>query len=140
MSEENSNRASILVVDDDEELRKALTKVLQLEGYMVTAQPDAVHAIDFIRRQNPRFDLVISDVSMPSMKGTMFLTALKSAYPKLPVILITAFGDWDVYSVALREGAFDFLNKPLDRGDLLDCVKRALDVSRATLANGSNPS
>jgi DNA-binding NtrC family response regulator len=112
-------------VDDDVELRKALTKVLQLEGYTVVAQPDAVNALQCLEA-GERFDLVITDLSMPGMRGTSLLTAVKTAFPGVPVILITAFGDWDVYAEALREGVFEFLNKPLDREELLACIRRAL--------------
>jgi DNA-binding NtrC family response regulator len=123
-----SNRkiASILLVDDDVELLKALTKVLEKEGYEVGAYPDARLAIQFINETKKRFDLVITDVSMPGMKGTTFLTAVKTAFPSVPVIIITAFGDWGQYMEALREGAYEYMNKPLDKVELLAAVTRAL--------------
>jgi DNA-binding NtrC family response regulator len=114
------------VVDDDTELLKALTKVLQQEGYAVTPHPNAASALQCISSREKKFDLVITDVSMPGMKGTAFLTAVKTAYPDVPVVIITAFGDWDVYAQSLREGAFEFLNKPLDKAEILACVQRAL--------------
>lgn len=118
--------ASILLVDDDVEVLKALTKVLEKEGYEVGAYPDARLAIQFINETKKRFDLVITDVSMPGMKGTAFLAAVKTAFPSVPVILITAFGDWGEYMLALREGAYEYLSKPLDKAELLDAVSRAL--------------
>jgi DNA-binding NtrC family response regulator len=118
--------ASILLVDDDVEVLKALTKVLEKEGYEVGAYPDARLAIQFINETKKRFNLVITDVSMPGMKGTAFLAAVKTAFPSVPVILITAFGDWGEYMVALREGAYEYLSKPLDKAELLDAVSRAL--------------
>ena len=135
MNGEGVTTASILVVDDDVELRKALTKVLQLEGYDAVGQPDAASALNYLGSNQKKFDLVITDVSMPGMKGTALLTALKAAFPDLPVIIITAFGDWDMYAVALREGAYEFLNKPLDRAELLDCVRRALSNSSTGCSN-----
>ena len=118
--------SSILLVDDDVELLKALTKVLEKDGYAVFAHSSADDAIRFVNESKQRFDLVITDVSMPGMKGTTFLSAVKTAFPKVPVIIITAFGDWGQYMDTLRNGAFDYLNKPLDKDQLLDAVRRAL--------------
>ena len=128
MNSEQVATRSILVVDDDTELLKALSKVLKSDGYAVTAKPDALSAIQCIEAEDKQFDLVITDVSMPGMRGTALLTALKTAYPKIPVIVITAFGDWDVYAHSLREGAFEFLSKPIDKSELLACVRRALSA------------
>ena len=113
-------------MDDDPEVLKALTKVLEKEGYEVAAYTDARLAIRFINETKKRFDLVITDVSMPGMKGTTFLAAVKAAFPFVPVIIITAFGDWGEYMEALREGAYEYLSKPLDKAELLAAVRRAL--------------
>ena len=123
---DNGKTASILLVDDDAEVLKALTKVLEKDGYEVAPHTDARSAIQFINETKKRFDLVITDVSMPGMKGTTFLAAVKTAFPRLPVIIITAFGDWGQYMEALREGAYEYLSKPLDKVDLLNAVHRAL--------------
>ena len=122
----NRKDASILLVDDDVEVLKALTKVLEKEGYEVGAYPDARLAIQFINETKKRFDLVITDISMPGMTGTTFLAAVKIAFPYVPVIIITAFGDWGQYMEALREGAYEYLSKPLDKAELLAAVTRAL--------------
>ena len=119
-------------MDDDPELLKALTKVLEKEHYEVAAHADARSAIRFINETKKNFDLVITDVSMPGMTGTTFLAAVKTAFPRLPVIVITAFGDWGQYMEALREGAYEYLSKPLDKSHLLDAVHRAL-------GNGAHP-
>jgi DNA-binding NtrC family response regulator len=123
---ENGKVASILLVDDDAEVLKAFAKVLEKEGYEVVPQPDAGSAMRYVNETKRCFDLVITDVSMPGMKGTSFLTAIKTAFPKTPVIIITAFGDWGQYMDALRGGAYEFLNKPLDKNELLATVRRAL--------------
>ncbi|MBM3858240.1 MAG: response regulator [Verrucomicrobia bacterium] len=121
-----NNPQSILVVDDDAEMLKALTFALEKEGYAVTGQPSADSALSSLRGDTPRFDLVITDIAMPGMTGLPFLTALKKAFPAMPVILITAYGDWEQYRNALGEGAFEFLCKPIDKTQLLACVRRAL--------------
>lgn len=129
---QDSQGQSILLVDDDVEFLKALTKVLEKEGYQVVAQPTATSAMDYMSTSKEQFDLVITDVSMPGIRGTAFLAALKTAFPKTPVIIVTAFGDWGQYMETLREGAFEYLNKPVEKGQLLDAIKRAL-------RNGKHP-
>ena len=117
---------SILLVDDDVELLKALTKILEKEGYLVFAKNSADAAIRFVNETKQHFDLVVTDVSMPGMRGTVFLSAVKTAFPNVPVIIITAFGDWGQYMDTLRNGAFEYLNKPLDKEQLLGAIRRAL--------------
>ncbi len=117
---------AILLVDDDVELLKALTKVLEKEGYAVVAQPEALSAMRHVNETKAQFDLVITDVSMPGLSGTAFLAAIKKALPAVPVIIITAFGDWGSYMDALRNGAFAYLNKPLERTELINTIRRAL--------------
>lgn len=121
----NAN-ASILLVDDDVELLEALTKVLKKEGYEVVAQPSAINAMAYLKTAGRQFDLVITDVVMPGMTGTGFLTALKASFPAMPVILITAYGDWGNFAQAIGAGAFEYLSKPLDKAELLATVRRAL--------------
>ena len=122
----NPSPARILLVDDDCEMLNALTFALQQAGYEVAASADALSAIHCIQSRTKPFNLVVTDVSMPGMKGIQLLTILKTAFPATPVILITAFGDWGQYAVALREGAFEYLTKPIDKAELLASVRRAL--------------
>jgi DNA-binding NtrC family response regulator len=122
----NGNQEAILLVDDDVEVLKALRKVLEKDGFEVLPYPDAPSAMRFINDTKKRFDLVITDVSMPGMTGTAFLSAVKAAFPKVPVIIITAFGDWGQYMETISNGACEFLNKPLDKTELLSAVHRAL--------------
>ena len=114
------------MVDDDVEVLKALKKVLEKDGFEVLPHADAPSAMQFINESRKHFDLVITDVSMPGMSGTAFLNAVKTAFPKIPVIIITAFGDWGQYMETIRNGACEYLNKPLDKSELLSAVHRAL--------------
>ena len=127
----SSHAASILLVDDDAELLKALMKVLEKEGYTVLPMPDANSAVRHVNTTKQRFDLVITDVSMPGLSGTSLLAAFKTAFPKTPVIIITAFADWGQYMNALREGAFEYLYKPVEKDQLLAAVQRALATNSA---------
>ena len=120
---------SVLVVDDDPGMLRAMTKVLANEGMQVTAISDPTAVAKKLAESEERFDLVITDLRMPMFSGRGVL-ALASALPELPVIIITAFGGPDVQAQALRLGAFAFLEKPVAAAELVDVVKRALTDSR----------
>ena len=116
---------SVLVVDDDPGMLRAMIKVLAKEGMRVTGVSDPAAVVKKLADSEKRFDLVITDLRMPMFSGRGVL-ALASALPELPVIIITAFGGPDVQAEALRLGAFAFLEKPVARVELLNVVKRAL--------------
>jgi DNA-binding NtrC family response regulator len=127
---ESGKEAVILLVDDDIEVLKALKKVLEKDGFEVLPHSTAPSAMRFVNETKSHFDLVITDVSMPGMNGMAFLGAVKAAFPKVPVIIITAFGDWGQYMETIRDGAYEYLNKPLDKAELLAVVRRALANSQ----------
>jgi len=116
---------SVLVVDDDPGMLRAMIKVLANEGMRVTGVSDPAAVVKELADSEKRFDLVITDLRMPMFSGRGVL-ALASALPELPVIIITAFGGPDVETQALRLGAFAFLEKPVAAAELIDVVKRAL--------------
>jgi DNA-binding NtrC family response regulator len=116
---------SVLVVEDDPGMLRAMTKLLASEGMQVTGVSDPVVVVKELADSEKRFDLVITDLRMPMFSGRGVL-ALASALPELPVIIITAFGGADVQAQALRLGAFAFLEKPVAAPQLIDVVKRAL--------------
>ena len=116
---------SVLVVDDDPGMLRAMTKVLAGEGMLVTGLSDPIVVVKKLADPEKRFDLVITDLRMPMFSGRGVL-ALAGALPELPVIIITAFGGADVQAQALRLGAFAFLEKPVAAAQLIDVVKRAL--------------
>jgi len=119
---------SVLVVDDDPGMLRAMTKVLRNEGMRVTGLSDPTAVATTLGASESRFDVVITDLRMPTFSGRGVL-ALASALPKLPVIIITAYGGPDVEAQALRLGAFAFLEKPVAAAELVDVVKRALEDS-----------
>jgi len=118
----------VLVVDDDRGMLRAMTKVLASEGMQVTGVSDPVVVVKKLADSEKRFDLVITDLRMPTFSGRGVL-ALASALPKLPVIIITAFGGPQVEAQALQLGAFAFLEKPIAAAELVDVVKRAIEAS-----------
>ena len=119
---------SVLVVDDDPGMLRAVTQVLAREGMQVTGVSEPVTVVKKLADSEKRFDVVITDLRMPVFSGRGVL-ALASALPELPVIIITAFGGPDVEAQTLRLGAFAFLEKPVSAAQLIEVVKRALAQS-----------
>lgn len=117
---------SILIIDDDTAMLRALTKVLAGEGGIVTTANWAGEAIDRLTDTLSHFDLVITDLRMPILGGETILRAVKTAMPRVPVIVITAFGSPDIKADCLDKGASAFFEKPLETPQLLEAVDRAL--------------
>jgi DNA-binding NtrC family response regulator len=118
--------ATILIVEDDAVFRELLTTILDQAGYTVTAAVDGGEGLRRIQRE--RFDLVLCDLKMPVRSGLeLFRTTRSESDPPL-FIFITAFGRVDEAVAAIKEGAFDFLSKPLkDPASLLTVIQRALE-------------
>jgi len=129
---ELSNK-SVLIVDDDTGMLRAMTKVLTNEGMQVTGVSDPTAVVTQLAEPGKRFDLVITDLRMPMFSGRGVL-ALAHGLQNLPVIIITAFGGSEVKAQALQLGAFAFLEKPVAAVELVDVVKRALEEAPSQTA------
>lgn len=116
----------ILVIDDDVRMLRALEKVLTSEGAVVKRAEWGGDAVDIMTKMREQIDLVITDLRMPLFSGMTVLYAIHQIFPKLPVIVLTAFGSPEVREESLRQGAVAFLEKPLNSQRLLDVVNRAL--------------
>jgi DNA-binding NtrC family response regulator len=114
---------SLLLVEDKNELRAMLRKALERAGYAVEEAPDGAAAIQKIRAS--RHLLVVTDLKMPGASGIDVLRASKEADATIPVILLTAYGSVEEAVTAMKEGAFDFLQKPVDLDHLKLLVQRA---------------
>ena len=119
----SGKKYSILLAEDDQGLQTALTKVLRKEGYYVYGASDGDEAVEVFNQRT--FDLVITDLSMPKKKGLEVLAEIKKKSPKTPVIIITAFGDWDTYQEAMNGHVFEYINKPVKKEELLKLVETA---------------
>jgi len=120
----------LLIVEDEPEMRDLLRKVLEKEGYRVSVACDGREAFALLLRES--FDLVVTDMLMPRDGGLELLAAIQRSRLALPVIIVTAFGDWDSYSRALDLGAAAFINKPLRMSELIAAVHTALSKRSAT--------
>ena len=112
----------ILVADDDEGMLRALRKVLTAEGAIVTAAKWAGDAVDVLTSRSP-VDLVITDLRMPLVTGLTLVYSIHQLFPRLPVIVLTAFGNAELKAECLRQGAAAFLEKPLDITELLSAIE-----------------
>ncbi len=115
----------ILIVEDKENLRAVLRKTLEAEGFGVEEAPEGRAAVEKIRRD--RFAMVLTDLRLPRADGHEVLKAAVQADPEMPVILMTAYGTIRDAVSAMREGAYDYLEKPVDNDHLLALVRRALE-------------
>jgi DNA-binding NtrC family response regulator len=106
----------ILIVDDEENARLGLSKLLLQEGYEVDSVANGSEALQYLSQQ--RVNLVISDINMPEMNGLVFLRELNRQYPSTHVIMITAYGGVESYLEAMNLGAFEYIHKPIKLDEL----------------------
>ncbi|HWU38727.1 MAG TPA: sigma-54 dependent transcriptional regulator [Candidatus Acidoferrum sp.] len=123
----------ILVVDDEGAQREILRTILSAEGYGVETAGSAAEAL--AKSARTRFDLVLTDLRMPGADGLSLVGQLTKEDPPTLVILMTAYGSMDSAEQALKQGAFDYLTKPLGREELLLTVNRAFERMRLAQEN-----
>ncbi len=121
-------RSSILVVDDEEGIRDLLAWELRDLGHHVVTAADGVEALEQIRLAE--FDLLICDIRMPRVGGLEVLRSTKKTAPETEVVIATGYADDDCADECVRQGAFDFIQKPFRTADLLATVSRALERRR----------
>jgi DNA-binding NtrC family response regulator len=117
-------RNRVLVVDDEKNQREIYTLILEDDGYQVTTAQSGEQALRFAREN--QFDLVLTDYMMTGMDGLTLLGELLKHDPSIMVVMMTAHGSVESVKEALRGGAFDYLEKPIDRDQLLKIVENAL--------------
>ncbi|EJO95241.1 sigma-54-dependent transcriptional regulator [Ectopseudomonas hydrolytica] len=125
--------AQVIVVDDEAAIREAVQQWLELSGFTVRTCASAAEALAVVDRDFP--GIVVSDVRMPGSDGLQLLDKLLQVDADLPVILVTGHGDVPMAVQALRQGAYDFIEKPFTPERLLDSVRRALDKRRLVCEN-----
>ena len=116
------SKTTILIVEDDAGLREALLDTLLLGNYEVVAADCAEEALMVLSSRS--VDLVVSDIQMGEMSGLMLLKSIKTKYPNMPVLLMTAYATIDDAVQAMRDGATDYLSKPFAPEVLLNLVGR----------------
>ncbi|MCU7811867.1 MAG: sigma-54 dependent transcriptional regulator [Candidatus Thiodiazotropha sp. (ex Notomyrtea botanica)] len=127
------HKLPVIFIDDEKHIRIANAQTLELAGYQVNAMDGAESALHLLSHDWP--GVVVSDIKMPGMDGMEFLQQARAIDHDLPVILITGHGDIAMAVKAIREGAYDFIEKPFAAEQLVETVKRALDKRALTLEN-----
>jgi PAS domain S-box-containing protein len=122
--------ARILLVDDDAALLDALPKALRLRmnGIQIETSETAFDALERIRETD--YDAIVSDIKMPGMDGLALLHEIRELRPRTPTLMITGHGERDLAVQALRGGAYDFVQKPIDRDYFVASLERAIELRR----------
>jgi two-component system, NtrC family, response regulator AtoC len=121
--------ANVLIVDDEEGIRSFLVEALETEGYQVDDAADGVEALDKLRERT--YHVVLTDLRMPRLDGMALLAHLRSEHPRTEVIMMTAYGSVESAVEAMKQGASDYLQKPLaGPGQVRSLVARAVDRCR----------
>lgn len=115
---------NLLIVDDEKNIREGLGKALEMEGYNVFLAENGRQGLEMIQKND--MDLVVADLKMPELSGEELLKRVSSSYPTLPVIILTGHGTIESAVDAMRNGAYDFLTKPVNLDRLSILVNRAL--------------
>lgn len=135
MSNPQPTRATIVIIDDEENMGIILSRILQNEGYHVTAFHDSATAMAHVQATPP--DLVITDMRMPGLTGLDVLRATREASPDTGVIVMTAYATVEKAVECMREGAYDYITKPFKSDELLLTVSKALAHTRLIRENES---
>ena len=125
----------MLIVDDERSNVESLEKIFQREGMRVLSAPDARHGLDLIRTH--RVHVVLTDLMMPGSTGLELLRAVKQIAPDVEVVLMTAFGSVEAAVSAMRDGAYDFVEKPLKRVAIVKSVRKAAERQKLVAENRS---
>jgi len=118
----------ILVIDDEEKLRGLLSRILRLEGFLVSEAVDCRSALQMLERST--FDVVLCDVKLPDGNGVDMTRTIKERYPNTEIILMTAYGNIPDGVAAIKNGAFDYLVKGDDNNKIIPLLHRAIEKSK----------
>jgi len=124
---------TILIVDDEKNIRDGLAEAFQMEGYKALTAEDGQTAMRMLEENY--VDLVITDLKMPHISGMELLQYVKQNWPNVPVIIITAHGDIADAVKAMQQGALEFITKPLNLEHLLKLTKNALEMRQLSIKN-----
>lgn len=118
----DAQKKRILIVDDEENARNGLAKLLSREGYEIATAANGNEALNYLR--GSEVQLIITDINMPEMNGITFLRELNRAHPASNVIMVTAYGEVESYIEAMNLGAFEYVNKPVKVEELIKIIAK----------------
>lgn len=128
-----SDRTRILVVDDEESGREVLCRMLKQHGHHCEAAPNSHDAEELLKRK--AFSLMLLDVIMPGKSGIDYLPEVVAKYPDMAVVMLTALADTSIAVNAMREGAYDYITKPVNLNEFIFKVERAFNRHAERLEN-----
>jgi two-component system cell cycle sensor histidine kinase/response regulator CckA len=120
----------ILFVDDEESLVRMVRRMLEMQGYEVEAKSDPVEALELFRSKPDRFDLIITDMTMPNMTGDRLANEILRIRPDMPIILCSGFSDKIDAEKAKELGVRKYIEKPLNMSDFVVAVRKVLDEQK----------
>jgi DNA-binding NtrC family response regulator len=123
----------ILVVDDEESILDSLERILKRKGFKVTCKNNSEDALEFIKKED--ISLIITDLRLPKMSGLDLLKLAKKVAPHIEIILMTAYGSVEIAVESIKEGAYDFVTKPVKRAQLLKTIEKALEKQLLVIEN-----
>ena len=123
----------VLVVDDEPAILDSLSKIFRREGLEVMTASDGAAGLDILRKQ--RVSVLLTDLMMPRTTGMDLLKAAKTVAPETEVVLMTAYGTVETAVAAMKEGAYDFVTKPLKRAHVVRIVRNALEKQSLVIEN-----
>jgi putative two-component system response regulator len=123
-----NTKPRILIVDDEADIRQVVTLVLQEAGYSVSTAESTESARILLKKEH--YDAVVTDVKMPGEDGISLLSMIHQEYPETPVVLMTAYAQLQMAIDAIKNGAFDFIQKPFDMALLNSVVDKAVSHSK----------
>ena len=129
------SEVTVLVVDDEQGNRTSLEKIFEREGMRVLSADGAKTALELARKH--RVEVVLTDLMMPGTSGLELMRALKEVAPDTEVVMMTAYGTVEVAVQAMREGAYDFVEKPLKRMTIVKSVRKAAERQSLVVENRS---
>jgi len=129
-TEETMEKTSVLVTDDEPIVRNSLIKLLDVEGYDADGAADGVEALERLKQID--YEVVLADLRMPRLSGIELLKQIVEKHPQTQVIIITAYGSRREAIEAMKLGAFDFIQKPVNFDNLLLVLRRAIEHRKQT--------
>ena len=128
-----SGRPRVLVVDDEVNIRNALVKILGGRGFHATAAASAHEALGLV--EQGQYQVVVTDLRLPGMDGIDLIKSLKASHPDIEVIVVTAFGAVETAVEAMKQGAYDYITKPIDHPRLALLIEKAVERHRMLAEN-----
>ena len=119
--------ARILIIDDEKSIRRTLREILEYENFKVEEAADGLEGLTLVQKE--KFDIILCDIKMPKMDGMEALDKFMDANVDAPIIMISGHGNIETAVEAVKKGAYDFIQKPLDLNRLLVTIRNALDKS-----------